>query len=563
MNIIQLRNKLLIILSTFLLITVSGLFIGGSESAVLVALVVGIVLFIIVASRIRYKLSIPGDAGIALRTNIVITIQIVSTACTIGLGWLVLHRKPLPLADFDTSGLITVLFSLVCIGLVWLLLDLPVLSFPMIYLGITFFYTTSSLILYQLEGFYAFRYWSFINIHVTMEAMPIVMLAFSAFLIGALVFSAKKRTNCPKPIEMNLQHPDDVLRQIGIILYFTSILLITFLGAKSGVLDLIVNGGYRAFSDAKRVNQISSLIISSLNWFLPWSLLILTATSRNHFQFLVTVVLAIPALGIMLITGDRSTLIPIIILMASARYILDGHASWRQTTLVVVMAMTLMVGVLLFRKTPLRDWSTQMVFSTITDQLNRNSYSDLPFAETMLGDMSSSYQTLVGTLLLVPDHFPYRYGIDYLKSLVFSVPFANSMFSSMEVDLQTDLPSEWVKFNSVSNPGTSGWGYLQIAEAYLQFGVFGVIAVFTGMGFFLPKLWWRLQNDHYHNSQFLAFALIVMSAFITWIRNYSGPVPRAILWGWVLAYGLPWLVKRVNSRSSFADSKKSFSTDLT
>ena len=58
---------------------------------------------------------------------------------------------------------------------------LHLLSFPSLFLGVTFLFTCSPLILYELQGTNAFRLWEWVDTPSVLVAMPVVMLAFSSF----------------------------------------------------------------------------------------------------------------------------------------------------------------------------------------------------------------------------------------------------------------------------------------------------------------------------------------------------------------------------------------------
>ncbi len=57
---------------------------------------------------------------------------------------------------------------------------LPLLSFPSLFLAVTFLFTCSPLILYLLKGSDAFLFWEIVDTQGILKGMPVVMLAFSS-----------------------------------------------------------------------------------------------------------------------------------------------------------------------------------------------------------------------------------------------------------------------------------------------------------------------------------------------------------------------------------------------
>jgi hypothetical protein len=154
---------------------------------------------------------------------------------------------------------------------------------------------------------------------------------------------------------------------------------------------------------------------------------------------------------------------------------------------------------------------------------------------------SGSYQTLMATVKVVPQEETYHYGSDYLSSLVVAIPFRSIFLAPLDVDLRSFPPSQWV-LNYLAPGRTAGPGYLQVAEAYLQFGAAGVIALYALMGWGLTRLW-RSVSSRAWDARTVAFSLIVMSETLVWVRNSSALFVRALAWGFLLVYVVPALFR--------------------
>lgn len=212
----------------------------------------------------------------ATRDHLRIRIALQALVPTLWLAWVVIHRAPLPLADVGSAALATTVFCLGVIGIVLYVQRLQLLSFPVLFLGVTFLFTCSPLILYQFQGNRAFSSWEIVDIPAVLVAMPVVMLAFSSFLIGSMLVRAPADGEEARRISFD-EAPEPrvrALRSLAIALYAISALLIIGFTLTGGALTFAFEGGHQGFHGAKRVGQLSQLVGVSMSRLLPWSLLI-------------------------------------------------------------------------------------------------------------------------------------------------------------------------------------------------------------------------------------------------------------------------------------------------
>jgi hypothetical protein len=334
---------------------------------------------------------------------------------------------------------------------------------------------------------------------------------------------------------------------VGFGIYAISLVFIVGFTLSGSALTLAFEGGYSGFKGAARAGALSQLVTSSMTHLLPWSLLILTAVSRDRRSRIVVMVLSLPALAITLAAGDRSTTIPTIVLIASGFYLLGSRINWRRSLVIAGLVAFLIPTILNLRTVPVSSWSGSVIVQAATNQMEGPStYGEGPLG-SFLVSMSSSYQTLMATVKAVPDEQPYRLGTGYMGSLVVAVPFHSLLLSRLGVDFQPFDPSQWIL--SLLHPGRGvGPGFLQVAEAYLEFGAIGVIGLYTILGWGLTRLW-RFTSSKALDPQVLAFCLIVIMETLIWVRNSSPLVVRGLAWGWLLVYAFPALL-RAKSRSA-------------
>lgn len=469
---------------------------------------------------------------------------------TLGLGWLVLTHQPLPVGDLRSSALVTVVFCLIVIACVMYIQHLPVLSFPVVVLVATFLFTCSPLLLFQFQGQDAFRDWEWIDLRSTLVAMPVIALAFSSFLVGAtLTRSPAPGLDEPtEPTHDHVQIDELTLRRVGYVLYAVAAVLIAVSTLSGGGLTFAIDGGYHAFHGAKRAGQISQLAGVSLSRLLPWSLLMLTAASTDRRSRLVVVLLSIPALGIMLSIGDRSGPLAALVMIACGLYLRGSRIGLARSVALAASIAFLMPAILNLRTVPLSQWSGTVLEAAATNQVEATNTYREGFLGGFLITTSGSYQTLMATVKVVPQEEDYHYGSDYLSSLVVALPFRSVLLAPLDVELRSFPPSQWV-LSYLAPDRNAGPGYLQVAEAYLQFGAIGVIAVYLLMGWGLTRLW-RLVLRRSWDARDVAFSLIVISETLIWVRNSSALFVRALTWGFLLVYIVPALIRgRTRTRS--------------
>jgi len=226
--------------------------------------------------------------------------------------------------------------------------------------------------------------------------------------------------------------------------------------------------------------------------------------------------------------------------ITSGLYLVGARIGLWRTLAVVASIAFLIPTILNLRQLPISQWSGSAIANAATNQEQSTiTFGDDPVSG-FLSSMSSPYQTLMETVKVVPDIEGYHRGGDYLGSLVVAVPFRSIIFPFIGAEIQRRPPSQWVLL--FLHPGrNAGPGYLQVAEAYLQFGAIGVVGLYLIFGWGLTRLW-RSMTSKALDPRVLAFALIVMMETLLWVRNSSTLVVRAVAWGWILAYVIPALL---------------------
>jgi O-antigen polysaccharide polymerase Wzy-like protein len=476
-----------------------------------------------------------------------LTMAVLTIMPTLWLVWLVYQGRPLPF-PMRSAALLTIVFCLWASATVLWLRRLPILSFPSLFLAVTFLFTCSPLLLFLMQGIPSFSTWETVDLTGIARAMPVVMLAFSAFLFGALLLPGQADEPSGPPDVSTWPAPtprERALRAVGFGLYGATALVIVASSVLQGTgpLSYAVGGGYSAYHGAKRSGAMSQFVGVSVAHLMPWALLILVATSRDHRSRRLAVLLALPFVAVMLAVGDRGGPIATIAIVGSGLYLVGGRINFWKSAAIVAMIAFLIPTILNLRQLPISQWSGGAIASAASNQVQAtHTYGSGPI-QGFLVSMSSVYQTLMATVDQVPDHEPYHLGSDYLASMVVAVPFRSVLFPTLfGTSVNRLAPSDWVL--NLLHPGrNAGLGYLQVAEAYLEFGAVGVLILYLLLGWVLTSLW-RSMRARASDALGLAFSLIVVMETMLWIRNSSSLFVRAVAWGFIVVYALPTLLAR-------------------
>lgn len=458
---------------------------------------------------------------------------------TAWLAWLVVRHEPLPIRDFGTAATVTAVSALLASALALAVQRLHPLSFPALFLAVTFLFTCSPLLLYQLEGYDAFLIWEFVDLTSVSLAMPVIVLGFSSFLLGTLLLPTEMAARRPSgPARPTGVAPRErTLRRLGFGLYAACAVVVLGSTLAGQGLAHALEGGYSAYHGAKRAGEVSRFVGVSVTHLLPWSLLILAATSRTRRARRQVALLAVPFVVVMLAVGDRGGPVATVAVVASALYLVGSRVGWGRALAVGLAIAFVIPTILNLRQVPISAWSRTAIADAAANRIEGTNTFRADPVRGFLVSMSSPYQTLMATVQVVPAREGYHLGGDYLSSLVVALPFRSILFGVLGMEVDRLPPSQWILLTL--HPGrTAGPGYLQLAEAYLQFGAAGVVGLYVLLGWALTRLWRRLERMVW-DPRLLAFSLIVMMETLLWIRNSSTLIVRAVAWGWLLVYVAP------------------------
>jgi len=154
-------------------------------------------------------------------------------------------------------------------------------------------------------------------------------------------------------------------------------------------------------------------------------------------------------------------------------------------------------------------------------------------AGTVVTQLGGVVVVIAHTLKWVPADDPYRYGQSYLSAMINAIPNISltrqesgraAVYSGGIVDkeeVQKMSPGDWFTFRvsrSQFDKG-GGAGFSTIAEAYLNFGLPGVVMFFGALGFLLGRL---DQTDLQTSSRAYLYTGALLWPLMKTVRNHFG-----------------------------------------
>jgi len=443
----------------------------------------------------------------------------------------------LPVPDLQAACLVAGAFCVVSIACHLWFTGTSVFSFPGAFLGVSSLYLLGFILMFPIHGEDVTATWYVVDMAGLDRGIPLVMLAFSCFLVGSCIALRRRRihlnASAPPLSEQNLAFA----RYAGFALYGIAILIVLVATAAGGGLKFMFDGGYSYLAEMQYQETGAALLWGAMAWFLPWGALILAATIRQKKDLPWLILFALPVNVILLLAGDRGGLFVIDILLLIRASLLGLRlGSWR-TGLAVALIIVAVPTIMVLRQTPLRDWSFNLLVEALTlNPSEARAFSTDPVSATLI-EGGTSYKVLMGTVEMVPSTYDYQYGMDYLKSLVIAMPFFSRVFPDAAPN-----NSDWLKTYVDHSASTTGLGFLQVAEAYIQFGPLGVAFFFLFAGYGLTRLWQYCRMCTLTAPQ-LAYILILMNAVLLWVRNEFSTAVRPVVWCFLLLIILPRLLR--------------------
>jgi hypothetical protein len=271
--------------------------------------------------------------------------------------------------------------------------------------------------------------------------------------------------------------------------------------------------------------------------FLPGLLFAFAGNSLDRSRSRLLLAVALLDIGVSLLVGSRAGAI----MLACALLFVWTRRFGRIPT-VVTGALLICAVVTIPAVAALRDFS-------ITERLSASRVmSSLPedsnVAVAVLDEMGMSIATTAFSIDLVPEQYNFQWGMSYGRAVLLAIPGMGGILNSEEHPV---MLADWLirEVDPVAAANNGGLGFSFIAEAYLNFGLFGGPVACGVIGMLIAYLLFR-GND----ALSVAFIGCVLLCLPLGSRAESGVIVRCIIWQCVLPVAaVRYVISRAKCRA--------------
>ncbi len=363
--------------------------------------------------------------------------------------------------------------------------------------------------------------------YVTLQALFSVIISIGFLHLGALLGVRKgakrmRRANNPHLTSLTASSAKIVGWGLFIISLPASIVVL------GNALQQVLAGGYFVLfqGEAKTGLDAGPQIIAT--FLVPAALILLATGANSRRQRIFTLVVIVVYSLTRLFLGSRYyAMLPLI------SYAWLWHRCVRPLPKIVMISAVLVVLVVL----PLVGATRNIKGG---DRLSIQSFveaytSDSSPAIALLHEMGGSLSTVAYTITLVPSTHSFELGESY--GYAFLTVFPN-LFWDIHPTIAHGIPSIWLTWQVdpyLANIG-GGVGFSLIAEAYLNFGWFGIPVILFVIGLLYGRLtsWYELSMDSIN----FAIAACFCNVFTLYARSEMAVLFRGIIWYCLI----PWLL---------------------
>jgi len=364
------------------------------------------------------------------------------------------------------------------------------------------------------------RLWDAPSMEVwTKQANWYTALSLGALGVGLAVSinrASSKRRNCRVQPEVAQSALGSVYWD-GLGLLVASVFLLAF--------AIVSVGNLLAFSRVdffKGVGDTRGLGVFLMTF--PSAAVLLMVGARRRSQQVFAGIVAAFAFFLILLSGYRSmalfpALVGVVVWVKSGR---------RMPTAIAITVIALVV----FAIPAVRGFRTLGPYEAMNKDAIVEAFSDVTVEDAFI-EMGSTVGVLAHVVRLVPETDPFKYGASYLIALKNAVPNVGvdiaqstreraSKRALVRSDWPRNLkPSEWLTYRIAPEKFKSGQGvgFSTIGEAYLNFGIPGVIVFFVVIGYALGRIDAIPLLNH---PKLLTFAGVMLWPLMKSVRNDLG-----------------------------------------
>jgi len=153
-------------------------------------------------------------------------------------------------------------------------------------------------------------------------------------------------------------------------------------------------------------------------------------------------------------------------------------------------------------------------------------------------DLAGNVRNLNTVVAMVPEQYPYFKGMIMGGGVLQVIPLYQKILNPTIGQWRVGITSgQFNTFVTLGEIGNYGVGTTVVADAYLDFGIFSVIVIFCGMGYFMA--WLETTGPRNFGIYRTVLCILVLSYALYW--------PRASVFGaideWVWSLGIIWVLR--------------------
>lgn len=377
--------------------------------------------------------------------------------------------------------------------------DSPVIFFNVL----VFLFTSGQLLLFSLNitpiGYNVFRDVSVIS---SIDALRFSIPAYIFFSLGnSISINIKQRRdlrryqlNCGKDsgnLESNV-------RDWGIIFLLLGILPFSIVMGNN--LIVVLSSGYSAYyEESARVSNVWGFF----SYYFYVGILLIWATGKAKIKKFCLFVLLVVII-LFFIVGDRGSAISLLI----ALYMLNSQTKkYTKNSNKVILVFIVVIAMASIQV--IADWRSIVNLDYSFYKIISRSLIENNILVSTLSNLGGTLFPLTKTIELVPSGRFYLLGGSYLTAVLYLIPsfLRVGFLNDLDRMLEYSSPGSWLMQELSLSYGP---GYTPFAEAYLNFGRFGV--VFMGfLGYFFAKI---LSISYFKENKNISIAMQALSFFL-------------------------------------------------
>lgn len=354
------------------------------------------------------------------------------------------------------------------------------------------------------------------NHQILLKGMCYSMIGITSFFLGSVV-QTKLDSNKAVQGKFEYKHVTQAYRAIGKLMLI--ICVPAFLASTVQNVYAVATSGYLAYYSVASGRSTFMSIMSILSDYYQPCLMVLLIGYKddNNKRKLILAAMLLDVLATLYVGGRSGAFMSILGILVAYHYFIHKF-KWKELLIIALLgylAMAISNGISLNRTNAGR--SIIDIFAGIFSATN--------VVNEFIGELGWNLSSICWTMNLVPSSYPYRYGMSYLVSILTFIP--SSFFQNGHPIVKWANLGDWLQ---ASLGQTSGPGYTMIAEAYINFGWYGFVALFIE-GIIISKLIASVSRRNIENNMFDATfqIIIIMTIMKSLVRASLSASMRTIL----------------------------------